>query len=522
MKKNKPIVLIILDGWGYRENPEFNAIYSAQKPNWDRYWSHYPHTLVSGSGNDVGLPDGQMGNSEVGHLHMGAGRLVPQDLMRIDLEIKNGHFFKNQVLINALNRTKEQNTKLHIFGLLSPGGVHSHENHLAAIIEMAAKQGCSEVYLHAILDGRDTPPRSALSSIAMIEKKMKEVKKGKIASLVGRYYAMDRDQRWERVHKAYNLYTIGQTNFHATTAASGLELAYERNESDEFVQPTAIHPPEKEPITIDDGDVVIFMNFRADRARQLTHAFTDDHFDRFSREKVVKLKSFVTLTNYASNIKAQVAYLPIEVTNSLGEYVSKNDLTQLRIAETEKYAHVTFFFNGGKEQPFPGEDRILVPSSQVATYDLKPEMSAFELTDKLVEDILLQKHDLIICNFANPDMVGHTGNMGATIEAIEIIDQCLAKIVSTLQTVGGEAIITSDHGNAEFMFNNVTKQPHTAHTENLVPFIYIGRPAEIVSTKNSTLIDIAPTILYLLNLPLPSEMQGNSIIKFTNQKMVAP
>lgn len=519
MKKHKPIVLIILDGWGYREAPEHNAIYAAKTPNWDRFWSNYPHTLISGSGADVGLPCGQMGNSEVGHLHMGAGRLVPQDLMRVDVAISDQSFFQNTALLSAIAKVKANNSKLHIMGLLSPGGVHSHENHIIAMLKMAAKEGCSSVYLHAILDGRDTPPRSALSSIALIEKIMTEENVGKIATLTGRYYAMDRDQRWERVARAYDLLTLGQADYHAATAATALELAYERSEGDEFVQPTTIFSAGEQAITVDDNDVIIFMNFRADRARQLTQAFTDPHFDKFPRKKIPKLQDFVTLTTYASSIKTSVVFPPIEVENSFGEYVSKLGLTQLRIAETEKYAHVTFFFNGGKEHPFEHEDRILIPSPQVATYDLQPSMSAFELTEKLIEDIKLQKHDVIICNFANADMVGHSGNMAATIEAIEVLDQCLGKIIACLQTVGGEAVITADHGNAELMYSHETQQAHTAHTENLVPFIYIGRPAEIILTKGS-LIDIAPTLLHLLNLPLPPEMKGHAIIKIKNAELV--
>lgn len=512
MKRRKPIVLVILDGWGYREDPEYNAIYAAITPTWDRLWSQYPHTLISGSGSDVGLPQGQMGNSEVGHLHMGAGRLVPQDLMRLDLAVENGEFFQNPVLKKAIANVKAKNSKLHLLGLLSPGGVHSHENHINAMVRFAAQEGLSKVYLHAILDGRDTPPRSALSSIAKTEKNMKENNVGHIASLIGRYYAMDRDQRWNRVEQAYNLYTLGKADYHATSAAEALELAYERDENDEFVKATSIHAEGQQPITIDDDDAVIFMNFRADRARQLTHAFIDSNFSKFNREKVPAVQQFTTLTEYANQINTAVAYPPIKVTNSFGEYIAKCGLSQLRIAETEKYAHVTFFFNGGQEHPFENEDRILVPSPEVATYDLQPEMSALELTERLVEDINQQKHDVIICNFANADMVGHSGNMAATITAVETIDTCLAKIVSALEAHGGEMIITADHGNAELMYNDDTKQFHTAHTANLVPFIYVGRPAEI-NHHEAGLIDIAPTLLHLLNLPIPPEMRGQSIVK---------
>lgn len=513
--KPKPIVLIILDGWGYREDPQYNAIYAANTPNWDNLWTSHPHLLISGSGKDVGLPKGQMGNSEVGHLHMGAGRLVPQDLMRLDQDIASGAFFENTVLLHALSKLSK-NSRLHIIGLLSPGGVHSHENHIFAMVELAAKQGISNINIHAILDGRDTPPRSALFSIATLEKELKKLKKGQIVSLIGRYYAMDRDQRWERTQKAYDLYTLGEAEFTVDSAAMGLELAYERNESDEFVQATLIHPASGAPTKINSNDVVIFMNFRADRARQLTRALTSETFNYFPRRKIPILNCFVTLTNYANDIQADVAYPPLQITNSLGEYVSRLGLTQLRIAETEKYAHVTFFFNGGKEAPFIGEDRILVPSPKVPTYDLQPEMSARELTQKLIEDIHAQNHDVIICNFANPDMVGHSGNMAATINAVEVIDECLGKITAAAKEIGGEIIITSDHGNAELMYDVKTCQSHTAHTENLVPFLYIGRKAEIVRQQGS-LIDIAPTLLYLLGLPQPEEMEGKSLVKLHSE-----
>jgi 2,3-bisphosphoglycerate-independent phosphoglycerate mutase len=512
MPNNKPLILLIFDGWGYRENTEDNAILAANTPNWDEFWSSYPHTLISGSGSDVGLPKGQMGNSEVGHLHMGAGRLVPQDLMRIDLEIAGGSFFENKVLRDAISQVKQQEAKLHILGLLSPGGVHSHENHIQAMVELAAKQGLLEVFVHAILDGRDTPPRSALTAIAHLEKKMKQLKVGHLASLIGRYFAMDRDQRWDRIEQAYNLYTLGLAGYQAPSAAAGLELAYERDESDEFVRATSIPTDSGSIATIDDNDTIIFMNFRADRARQLTRAFTDPAFNHFQRLHVPKLSHFVTLTKYASDIPATIAYPPLAVTNSFGEYLAKQGLTQLRIAETEKYAHVTFFFNGGQETPFRGEDRVLIPSAKVATYDLKPAMSAPELTEALIQDILTKKHDVIICNFANPDMVGHSGNLTATIHAIEVVDECLGKIVAALKQVGGEAVITSDHGNAEMMFDPCSNQAHTAHTKNPVPFIYVGRKANIKHDQGS-LIDIAPTLLHILGLPKPSEMTGQSLIQ---------
>lgn len=508
----KPIALLILDGWGYREETDYNAILAANTPNWDQYWISHPHRLISSSGKEVGLPEGQMGNSEVGHLHMGAGRLVPQDLMRIDLAIQNGEFFTNETLVKAITSAKEQGSCVHVLGLLSPGGVHSHENHIQALIQLAAQQDFKSVYVHAILDGRDTPPRSALASIASLEKVMKEHDTGHIASLIGRYYAMDRDKRWDRVQLAYDLYTDAKAPFQATSAAEGLELAYERNETDEFVKPTLILPAQAKPVLIKDNDIIIFMNFRADRARQLTSAFIDAEFTGFSRHKHPRLRYFVSLTQYAANLATDVAYPPISIKNSFGEYIAQQGLTQLRIAETEKYAHVTFFFNGGKEAPFKGEERVLIASPRVATYDLQPEMSAITLTQTLVADIRAQAHDVIICNFANPDMVGHTGNMTATVQAIEIIDHCLGNILTALAEVGGEAIITSDHGNAELMYDIKTKQSHTAHTENQVPFLYVGRKAEIAAHAGS-LIDIAPTLLYLLNLPQPAEMKGHSLLK---------
>lgn len=508
--KPKPIVLIILDGFGYREDKRYNAIFAANTPHWDHLWQHYPHTLLSASGSDVGLPPGQMGNSEVGHLHMGAGRLVPQDLMRIDIDIQNKDFFKNPTLLEVLNQVRKNESALHIFGLLSPGGVHSHEKHIQAAIELAAQQGLSHVYLHAILDGRDTPPRSALSSIALLEKTFKEQKVGQFATVIGRYYAMDRDQRWERTQKAYDLYTQGLANYQAKSAAQALELAYERNENDEFVQATAIYSGSK-PITIQDKDAILFMNFRADRARQLTRSFVQQNFTGFERKKEPHLLSFVTLTRYAHDIPANVAYQPLKLNNLFGEYIATKGLTQLRIAETEKYAHVTFFFNGGKESPTVGEDRILIPSPKVATYDLQPQMSAYELTDKLVFHIKEQKYDVIICNFANPDMVGHSGDLPATIKAIEAVDECIGRIVSALKEVGGEVIITADHGNAELMFDECTQQPHTAHTTDLVPFLYMGRQATITH-PNGTLVDIAPTLLHLLNLAVPQEMTGQSLL----------
>ena len=498
--KPRPFALIILDGWGYRETPHANAIAQAKKPYWDTLWQRYPHTLISGSGRCVGLPDGQMGNSEVGHLTMGAGRLVRQDLTRIDLAIQNGEFFSNSILTKAIDRAIQSKKAVHILGLVSAGGVHSHENHIIALLDLAKKRGATDVYVHAFLDGRDTPPQSAASSLATVSQH------GKIATLVGRYYAMDRDKRWERVQKAYDLLTAQKADYTAPDAMTGLEMAYARGENDEFVKPTSILP-----ITIADGDTVIFMNFRADRARELTQAFIKDSFDGFKRTRWPHVQ-FITLTEYDATFKVPIVFPPVYLKNSLGDYLSDLGLHQLRIAETEKYAHVTFFFNGGIEEAYPNEDRILIPSPKVATYDLQPEMSAWKITEQLVANIKNEKYDVIICNFANPDMVGHTGNLAATIKAIETIDGCLAKIIPALQSVGGEALITADHGNAEMMFDEYTKQPHTAHTIEKVPLLYIGRPAT-VTKSDGTLSDIAPTILYLLQIAKPNEMTGRSLFE---------
>jgi 2,3-bisphosphoglycerate-independent phosphoglycerate mutase len=524
--KHQPLVLIVLDGWGYRENPAFNAIEQAKTPTWHKLWSEYPHTLINASGLAVGLPEGQMGNSEVGHLHMGVGRSVPQDLVRVDLAIKEGSFQVNAAFNQAFELAKSRNSTVHILGLLSPGGVHSHERHIQALIALAAQRQVKKLCLHAILDGRDTPPRSALASIALIDKALHQFGYNPIASLCGRFYAMDRDKRWERTQTAYDMYTSGEAAFYASSPTTALERAYAREESDEFVRPTLISPqyqntstapqnPEsaedRAPI-IRDNDVVVFMNFRADRTRQLTRAFIEADFNYFPRKTTPKLASFVTLTQYADDLKTQVAFTPINLNNVVGQCVADAGLKQLRIAETEKYAHVTFFFNGGREAPFPHEDRIIVPSPKISTYDLQPEMSAPELTEKLCEAIKSQQYATIICNYANADMVGHSGNLAATIKAIEAIDNSLAKILDALLSVGGEALITSDHGNAEFMFDELTHQAHTAHTTNPVPVIYVGRHCEVAVTEGN-LADIGPTMLMLLGLKLPPEMTARPLFK---------
>jgi 2,3-bisphosphoglycerate-independent phosphoglycerate mutase len=506
-----PVLLLILDGFGYREDADYNAILAARKPNWDKLWRDYPHTLLNASEKFVGLPSHQMGNSEVGHLNIGAGRVVYQDLNRVDVAIEDSSFYTNPALSKAVALAQQNGSALHIMGLLSPGGVHSHENHIFAMLEMAARNGLKKVYLHAFLDGRDTPPKSAAQSLKLLREKCAALGVGQIASIVGRFYAMDRDNRWERVQPAYELLTQGRAEFTATNALDGLELAYARGESDEFVKATAIIPSGAQAATMHDGDVVVFMNFRADRAREITRALTDESFNEFARAHFPKLASFVTLSRYGENCNLPCAYTQEPIHNGFGEYISNLGLNQLRIAETEKYAHVTYFFNGGREQPYPGEERILVPSPKVATYDLKPEMSAFEVTDKLEAAILSRQYHAIICNYANGDMVGHSGNMAAATLAIEALDICIGRVVKAMQSVGGEVIITADHGNAEQMLDRVTHQAHTAHTLNLVPFLYIGRKAKL--NDNGSLRDLAPSLLTMMGLPQPAEMTGHSLIQ---------
>ncbi len=503
----KPVVLMILDGFGYSESPDSNAIMAARTPVWDKLWASAPHTLVSGSGMDVGLPDGQMGNSEVGHMNLGAGRVVYQDFTRVTKSIQDGDFFENPVICGAVDKAVAAGRAVHVMGLLSPGGVHSHEEQLAAMVELAARRGAENIYLHAFLDGRDTPPKSAEASLQMMEDTYARLGKGRTVSLIGRYYAMDRDNRWERVEAAYNLITEGRGEFGAQTAADGLAAAYERGESDEFVKATTIGAP----VRVEDGDAVIFMNFRADRARELSRAFVEPGFSGFARQRELKLAGYVMLTQYAADIPAPCAYPPATLENVLGEYLAKQGKTQLRIAETEKYAHVTFFFSGGREEPFEGEERILIPSPQVATYDLQPQMSAPEVTDRIVEAIEQQRYDVIIVNYANGDMVGHTGVFDAAVAAVECLDSCIDRISAALAKVGGEALITADHGNVEQMSDEHTGQAHTAHTCEPVPFVYVG-PRQVELRDGGILSDVAPTLLTLLGLPQPAEMTGRSII----------
>ena len=502
----KPLVLMILDGWGYREAAPDNAITTANTPVMDKLWQNYPHCLVDGSGGAVGLPAGQMGNSEVGHVNLGAGRVVFQDFTRISKSIQDGDFFRNPTLVDTVTAAVAANGALHIMGLLSPGGVHSHEDHIMAMIELAAQKGAKAIYLHAFLDGRDTPPKSARPSIERIEALFERLGVGRFASLSGRFYAMDRDNRWERIEQSYNAIYHGHAAYSAVNPLEALAAAYERDESDEFVSPVTIG----EPVAVNDGDAVFFMNFRADRAREMTRAFTDDNLDTFERGVRKKLSGFVMLTEYSDDLNAAVAFPPEPLNNVFGEWLAKHNKTQLRISETEKYAHVTFFFSGGREQEFDGEQRVLIPSPKVKTYDLQPEMSSEALTDELIKAIESDEFDAIICNYPNGDMVGHTGNFDAAVKACEAVDRSVGRVIEALQRVGGEALITADHGNAEQMSDPNTGQAHTAHTSELVPFIYVGREA---TARDGILSDVAPTMLHLMGMEQPDEMTGKTLMQ---------
>ena len=509
--KKKTALLLILDGWGYREETSSNAIHSADSPVWDALWKDRPHTLIDTSGQSVGLPAGQMGNSEVGHMNLGAGRVVYQSLTRIDKDIEEETFFSNPVLTDAVKKSIEADSALHIFGLMSPGGIHSHEDQIIAMIELAIRNGAPRIYLHAFLDGRDTPPRSALPSLIRAEKTLTGSNKGRVASICGRFYAMDRDNRWDRVQPAYDMLTEGKAEHQYDNVSDALAAAYQRDEDDEFVQATLVGAKDDDSATVADGDVVVFMNFRADRARELTRTFVDDDFDGFQRNAMPLLGDFVTLTEYAADIPASCAYPPQKLDNVLGQYLADQNKTQLRIAETEKYAHVTFFFNGGREAPFDNEERTLIQSPDVKTYDLQPEMSAFELTDNLVAAIRSQKYDAIICNYANGDMVGHTGDFNAAVKAVEAVDKCLAQIVSAIEDTGAELLITADHGNVEQMLDSETNQPLTSHTSGPVPLVYVG-PSGRQFISAGSLSDLAPTLLSLLDMPVPEEMTGKVLL----------
>ena len=503
----KPFALIIMDGWGYNPVKEFNAVANAKTPNLDNLTAHYAHTLIEASGLAVGLPDGQMGNSEVGHTNIGAGRVVYQDLTRITKSIADGDFFSNEALCKAIDAANAAGKAVHVMGLMSPGGVHSHEDQIVAMFELLARKNVSKAYFHAFTDGRDVPPRSAQGSIDKFEALFKKLGTGRFASMIGRFYAMDRDNRWDRVEQAYDLLTQASTKFDPFACATdALNAAYARDENDEFIQASVIG----EPVKMEDGDALIFMNFRADRARQISRSFANDDFTGFTR-KVRPAINFVMLTEYATDIKAACAFPPSDLKNTLGEWLSSHDKTQLRISETEKYAHVTFFFNGGVENQFPGEDRILVNSPKVKTYDLQPEMSSKELTDKLCAAIESCKYDVIICNYPNGDMVGHTGIYDAAVKACEAVDECIGRVTDSLKKVGGECLITADHGNAERMKDLTTGVAYTAHTNLPVPLIYFGRPAEAVS--GGKLSDLAPTILSLIGMDIPAEMTGNVLFK---------
>lgn len=503
-KLNAPVALIIMDGWGVGDaQSTTNAVNVGKTPVIDGLTAKYPHAQLACSGEAVGLPDGQMGNSEVGHTNIGAGRIVYQELTRITKAIREGAFFKNPVFLDVINAVKKNNGALHLMGLLSDGGVHSHNSHLYALLQLAKQEGVENVFVHAFLDGRDVPPSSAADYLAELEAKLKEIGVGKIATISGRYYAMDRDKRWDRVQKAYNAIALGEGVKQASSELA-IKNSYEEDTTDEFVVPVVVG--NYAGMTSNDG--AIFFNFRPDRARELTHAFVDTTFDGFARNEDLKI-TFATMTQYEKGMNVEIAYKPESLTNTLGEYVSKLGYTQLRIAETEKYAHVTFFFNGGIEQPYEGEDRILVPSPKVATYDLQPEMSAIEVTDKVVEAIL-SKYDFIILNYANGDMVGHTGVMEAAVKAVETVDTCVGRFVDAIKQVGGTVCITADHGNAEKMLDEETKEAFTAHTTNPVPFIVVSD--KVKEVKDGALCDIAPTLLKLAGLEVPAEMTGKALI----------
>lgn len=500
------VLLCILDGWGISNDTKYNAVYSANTPNYDNFMKNMSHTTIHADGLNVGLPEGQMGNSEVGHLNIGAGRIVYQELTRINKAIAEGDFFKNEEFLNAINHVKKNNSSLHIYGLVSSGGVHSAMNHLEALIKMAADNGLKNVYVHAFLDGRDTPPESAETFLAEIEETLKKYNLPKIASIIGRYWAMDRDKRWERIEKAYNCLVLGEGN-KADSSKEAILNSYKNGKTDEFVEPVNIGGKR-----ISDNDAVIFFNYRPDRAREITRAIAFKDFDGFNRKKVLNNLYYVCMTQYDETFGLPIAFKPQKLVNILGEVLDANNIKQFRTAETEKYAHITFFFNGGVEEPNKLETRKLVASPKVATYDLKPEMSAYEVCDNVLEALDNKDYGFILVNFANPDMVGHTGVMEAAVKACSAVDECVGKIAEKALKNGVKMIVTADHGNAEWMFNEQTNAPQTAHTTNIVPFIIVD--SEKYNLKETgALCDIAPTILDLMGIKQPSEMTGHSMIK---------
>lgn len=511
MKRSKPVALIILDGFGLREETQGNAIAQANIPNFKRYWSTYPHATLQAAGQAVGLPNGQMGNSEVGHLNIGAGRTVYQDLTRVNKEIQEGRFFDNDVMLEAMRYAKEKNKALHLYGLLSDGGVHSHIDHLFALLHLAKREEVNKVYIHAFLDGRDVAPDSAKGYIEQLLAKMEELGIGQIATIQGRYYSMDRDNRWERIEKAYRAMVYAEGPRYTDPIQAIIE-SYEKSVYDEFVLPTVMVDEENEPIgLISSEDAVIFYNFRPDRAIQISQVFTNSDFRGFNRGHAApKALHYVCLTHFSETVKGFVAYKPANLDNTLGEVLTQNGLKQLRIAETEKYPHVTFFFSGGRESKFEGETRILIDSPQVATYDLKPEMSAYQVTEALIQEIEADQHDTIILNLANPDMVGHSGMLEPTIKAVETVDQCLGQIVEKIIEKGGIALITADHGNADMVLDGQNR-PFTAHTTNPVPIIVTKQGLSL--REDGILADLAPTILDLLKIQKPSEMTGKTLVK---------
>jgi 2,3-bisphosphoglycerate-independent phosphoglycerate mutase len=510
VSRPKPVLLVILDGFGLRADIHGNAVAQAQKPNFDRYWEKYPHTTLQASGTAVGLPAGQMGNSEVGHLNIGSGRIVYQELTRVTKEIEEGTFFTNETFLHAMQHVREKGRSLHLYGLLSDGGVHSHIKHLFALLELAAQQKLQKVFIHAFLDGRDVSPDSSVWHITQLQKKIDQVGVGKIATVQGRYYAMDRDRRWERTEKSYRAMVYGEGPTY-TDPIAAVQASYQKSVFDEFVFPTVIVDKQGKPIgTIGDEDAVIFYNFRPDRALQISLAFTNEDFHGFDRgPKAPKHLYYVCLTHFSETVAGYVAYKHVNLDHTLGEVLSQHGCKQLRIAETEKYPHVTFFFNGGREEAYPGEERILLPSPKVATYDLQPEMSAYEVTETLLKEIAAKKQDVIVLNFANPDMVGHSGKLAPTIRAVEAVDECLGRIVDLVLSQGGVALITADHGNADMVIDDQGR-PYTAHTTFPVPCVLTAQ--RVTLREDGILADIAPTLLQLLKLPQPKEMTGKTLI----------